>query len=136
MSGKSLNKKLIAESLLEYTVVRRDKDGNEKSSKQIKNYRGMTKELATDIVNAIFDGENGIIASALHNGNKVTIPGFGTFDTRGRHEREGTHPSQKNKDGTPKKIKIKKAWVVTFKVGKTLKKHANNPDSPKNFPNK
>jgi DNA-binding protein HU-beta len=126
---QSLNKKLLAEQLLEYEVVRKDKNGKEKANgrKMIKNYNGMTKELATDIVNAIFDGDNGIIAKALHGGQKVTIPGFGTFNTRYRQERDGSHPDPKLKEnGKPKKITIPASWVVTFKVGKTLKNKAHD----------
>ena len=131
MSNKqpSLNKKLLAEKLLEYEVVRKDKNGNEKANgrKKIRAYNGMTKELATVIVNAIFDGDNGIIASALRDGHKVTIPGFGTFNTRYRNERDGTHPDPKLKEnGKPKKITIPASWVVTFKVGKTLKNKAHD----------
>ena len=124
MSG--LNKKSIAAALLEHEVTRVSKNGSVISKGKIKDRRGMTKELATDIVNAIFDGESGIIASALQAGKKVTIPGFGTFNTRYRNQRDGTHPSEKDHQNQPQKITIPSAWVVTFKVGKTLKENTNN----------
>ena len=36
---------------------------------------------------------------AKHSGNKVTIPGFGTFSTRYRDSRKGIHPAYNKNDG-------------------------------------
>ena len=109
----------------------------------------------------MFD-ESGIIADFLfakpapkrkakHSGNKVTIPGFGTFSTRYRKERDGIHPAynknakkwnvpnadklsakdlaKKEKDLNKKykdgKIKIDATYVVSFKAGKGLKERAH-----------
>ena len=70
---------------------------------------------------------DGIIAKHLletkksrSNFPKVTIPGFGTFGTRHRAERQGRHPST----GAP--LTIKATNVVTFKAGKGLKEGADN----------
>ena len=88
---------------------------------------------------------------AKHSGNKVTIPGFGTFSTRFRKERDGIHPAYNKNDGKwnvpnaakltdkevakktkdlnkkyPKgKIKIDATYVVSFKAGKGLKERAH-----------
>ena len=59
------------------------------------------------------------IKSTLQSGQKVTIPGFGTFGTRERAERQGRHPST----GAP--LIIKATHVVTFKAGKQFKDALN-----------
>ena len=88
---------------------------------RLKNERGVTKSLMAKAVNAIFNTD-GIIAGHLFDSsnNKVTIPGFGTFGTRHRAERQGRHPST----GAP--LVIKATHVVTFKAGKGLKEGADN----------
>ena len=120
----------------------------------------ITKALSQEIITALFD-DSGIIADFLfakpapkrkasHTGNKVTIPGFGTFSTRYRKERDGIHPAynkndkkwkvpnaadlnakeiaKKEKDLNKKypkgKIKIDATYVVSFKAGKGLKERA------------
>ena len=74
---------------------------------------GLTKSKSLDILNAIFGAEKGegIIASELDAGNKVVIPGFGTFGTRERAARTGTNPA------TRKKIKIPKKKHATVRWG-------------------
>ena len=88
---------------------------------RLKDERGVTKSLMAKAVNAIFNTD-GIIAEHLFgsSANKVTIPGFGTFGTRHRAERQGRHPST----GAP--LTIKATNVVTFKAGKGLKEGADN----------
>lgn len=72
---------------------------------------------ATEIINTIFDATpgNGIIAVELDAGRKVTIPGFGTFGTRSRSERQGTNPA------TGEAITIPARKYAFFKPGKTLR---------------
>lgn len=72
---------------------------------------------ALEVINALFDsnGATGIIPGALDSGDKVTIPGFGTFGVRNRPERTATKP------GTGEKTKVPSRNYVFFKVGKTLK---------------
>ncbi|MFT4705824.1 MAG: nucleoid DNA-binding protein [Bradymonadia bacterium] len=72
---------------------------------------------ATEILNIIFDATpgNGIIAVELDAGRKVTIPGFGTFETKHRPAREGRSPA------TGEKIMIKAKKHAKFKPGKTLR---------------
>ena len=72
---------------------------------------------ATEILSLIFDATpgKGLIASELEGGNKVTIPGFGTFELRSRGPRKGTNPS------TGKTLEIPARNYVHFKAGKTMK---------------
>ena len=51
------------------------------------------------------------------NYNKVTIPGFGTFNMAYRAGRKGMHPDP-DQDGP---IKIPETFVITFRPGKSLK---------------
>lgn len=77
---------------------------------------GLSVAKANDVLTALFDANGkGIIARALKDGSKVTIPGFGTFATRERAARTGTNPS------TGKKIKIPARNYVLFRAGKTLR---------------
>lgn len=75
---------------------------------------GLTQAKAAEVVTAIFDAENGIIADELKKGGKVSIPGFGTFGTKTRAARTGINPA------TQKQISIPEKNVAFFKVGKTL----------------
>ncbi|MDX9720483.1 MAG: HU family DNA-binding protein [Myxococcota bacterium] len=72
---------------------------------------------ANEILTVLFEAEEGkgIIASELDAGQKVTIPGFGTFGVRTRAERTGTSPL------TREKITIPARKYVFFHPGKTLK---------------
>jgi DNA-binding protein HU-beta len=78
---------------------------------------GLSKVKSLEVLNALFSAEKGegIIAVELDTGNKVVIPGFGTFGTRKRAARTGTNPS------TRKKIKIAAKKHAFFKPGKTLR---------------
>jgi DNA-binding protein HU-beta len=78
---------------------------------------GLTKQQATDAVNAIFETESGqgIIAVELDAGCSVTLPGFGTFATARRKAREGRNPQ------TGAAIKIEARTVPVFRPGKGLK---------------
>lgn len=80
---------------------------------------GISQAKAMEVLNAIFDGDPnvGIIASELNSGNKVTIPGFGTFATKERAARTGTNPSSGNKISIPARA------YTFFKPGKTLREH-------------
>lgn len=79
---------------------------------------GLSQQKALEILTALFDtGEGkGIIASELDKeGEKVTIPGFGTFSTRRREERQGKNP------GSNEVITIPARRYAYFTPGKTLK---------------
>jgi len=72
---------------------------------------------ASEIVNIIFSCKDreGIIAIELDAGRSLTIPGFGTFSSKHRKERQGINPA------TGKAITIAAKNYPTFKAGKTLK---------------
>jgi len=78
---------------------------------------GLSQGKAADIVDVMFSAQprKGIIASALDAGEKVTIPGFGTFATKSRGARQGRNPA------TGENITIKAKKYVHFKPGKTLR---------------
>ncbi len=55
------------------------------------------------------------ITAALKDGDKVSMVGFGTFETKTRAERIGRNPK------TKEEIKIAATRVPGFKAGKALK---------------
>lgn len=82
---------------------------------------GLSKTDAGKAVNAIFDAApgEGIIAVELDAGRKVTLPGFGTFSTKKRKERQGINPK------TQKAITIPEKSYPAFKPGKTLRERVS-----------
>lgn len=68
---------------------------------------------------ALFDQIFGTIRSNLEKGEKVTIPGFGTFSLSERAERQGRNPA------TGQAITIPAQKSVKFKPGKDLKEAVN-----------
>jgi DNA-binding protein HU-beta len=69
---------------------------------------------ATKVVDALFSVENGIIAEALRGGEKITITGFGSFETKKREARTGRNPR------TGKEIQIAASTNAAFRAGKGL----------------
>ncbi len=59
------------------------------------------------------------VASALGNGDQVSLVGFGTFSVKHRAARAGRNPQ------TGAEIQIKAANVPSFKAGKALKDAVN-----------
>jgi len=59
------------------------------------------------------------ITEALKDGQKISIVGFGSFETSQRAARVGRNPQ------TGKEIQIPAATVPKFKAGKTLKDSVN-----------
>lgn len=76
---------------------------------------GLKKVEAEKAVAAIIAS----VTSALKNGDKLSLVGFGTFSTSKRAARKGQNPQ------TGKKIDIPAATVPKFKPGKTLKEAVN-----------
>ena len=72
---------------------------------------GITQKDASAAVNAVLDS----IATALAAGEKVQLPGFGTFEVRHRNARTGTNPH------TKEVINIPASNIPAFKPGKALK---------------
>lgn len=86
-------------------------------AEKLANQCDLSKAKAAEIVNCIFDTASGtgIIATELDAGRKVSIPGFGTFETRQRSAREGRNPA------TGQTIRIAAKQYPAFKAGKGLK---------------
>ena len=77
---------------------------------------GVSKKDAAAVINALFDGSRkGVISGELRAHQKVTIPGFGTFEARRRKARKGRNPQ------TGKEIRIKAKTVPAFRAGKGLR---------------
>ena len=72
----------------------------------------LTEKLATDIVNLVFDG----LATALHNGGRIEIRGFGSFVVREYGAYKGRNPK------TGKVVEVKPKRLPFFKVGRELRK--------------
>jgi len=71
----------------------------------------LTKSQATTAVNAVFD----TIVRAVAADDKVSIPGFGTFEKRHRQARIGRNPR------TGEETAIDAAVFPAFKAGKGFK---------------
>ena len=72
---------------------------------------GLSKKDADKAVAAVI----GSITDALKSGDKVSLVGFGTFETRSRPARKGRNPQ------TKAEINIPASTVPAFKAGKALK---------------
>lgn len=75
----------------------------------------MTKADASKMISALFDS----IQDALSQGDKVAIPGFGTFEVADRPARQGRNPQ------TGATIEIAASKAAKFKAGKGLKDALN-----------
>lgn len=75
----------------------------------------LSRSDATAAVDALFNPDDGLIAKALRDGDKVQITGFGTFETRQRKARTGRNP----RTGT--EIRIDPTVSASFRPGKALK---------------
>ena len=84
-------------------------------AEQLARRTGIPKSRARKVVAELFDGADGIIADALKRGEKLILPGFGTFSVVQRAPRVGRNPR------TGRKVKIEACRAATFKAGKTLK---------------
>ncbi len=77
---------------------------------------GMTKKQSGEALDAFV----GFITDTLQSGEKVQIPGFGTFQISDRKERQGRNPQ------TGEAITIPASKGVSFKAGKALKDAVNS----------
>ena len=71
---------------------------------------GMTKKDAKFVVSSVLDN----ITGALTAGDRVVLPGFGTFVVKERAARDGFNPA------TNQPIRIQAKKVVKFNVGAAL----------------
>ncbi len=76
----------------------------------------VTKKQAGEAVDSLFD----FITGALADGERVQVPGFGTFLISERAARKGRNPR------TGAEIDIAASKVARFKAGKALKDAVNN----------
>jgi DNA-binding protein HU-beta len=79
----------------------------------------MTKADAARAVEALFSTEDGILAQALDQGDRVQITGFGTFEAKHRKARTGRNPR------TGETIEIAASKTPSFRAGKGLKDAIN-----------
>lgn len=75
----------------------------------------ITKAQAGRALDAVLES----VTETLKNGEKVTLIGFGTFETRERAARTGRNPQ------TGKEIQIAASTTPAFKAGKKLKDALN-----------
>ena len=78
---------------------------------QIAAKANVTKKDADTVLTAMLD----VILDAVAAGDKVTLVGFGTFESRERQAREGRNPS------TGQPIKIPATKVPAFSAGKLFR---------------
>ncbi len=78
---------------------------------QVAEVAGLSKKDADKAVGAVLES----VTNALKKGDKVTLVGFGTFESRKRPARIGRNPQ------TKAEIKIPATTVPAFKAGKALK---------------
>ena len=71
----------------------------------------LSKKDSEKALNAVVDA----VTAALKDGDKVSVVGFGTFETKTRAARIGRNPK------TKEEIKIPASRVPGFKAGKALK---------------
>lgn len=74
---------------------------------------GSSKAAAEQALSAVID----VVSDAVAGGDKVTLPGFGTFEKRERSAREGRNPQ------TGATVKIAATSVPAFKAGANFKKY-------------
>lgn len=81
----------------------------------------VTQAVADSVVRAIFgDSESaGVIGTALSDGDRVSVTGFGNFEARKRAARTGRNPA------TGEKLEIPESVAMSFKPSKALKDFLN-----------
>lgn len=80
------------------------------------NVEGLTKKQAADAFDVVFDS----LAQFLKKGDRVQLPGFGSFSVSERAARKGRNPA------TGATIDIPASKNVRFKMGKELKEALNS----------
>ena len=76
---------------------------------------GESKRTAGDVLNALLD----TIEGQVKKGEKVSLPGFGTFERRARSARTARNPR------TGEEIKVPATKVPAFKPGATFKSNVS-----------
>ena len=70
---------------------------------------------AARVIDEIFGLPGGIIPEALRRGERVQVPGFGTFEPRRREARKGRNPR------TGREIDVAASTSAAFRPGRALK---------------
>ena len=78
---------------------------------QIADKAGVSKKQADAILTAILES----IVEAVSGGDKVTLVGFGSFESRHRQQRQGRNPQ------TGKELVIPATTIPAFSAGKAFK---------------
>jgi DNA-binding protein HU-beta len=81
----------------------------------------VTKKQADAVLSAALEA----IMKAVSDGDKVTLVGFGSFESRERKAREGRNPK------TGDKMEIPATKVPAFSAGKLFKDRVAPPKEPK-----
>ncbi|MBL1210088.1 HU family DNA-binding protein [Geminocystis sp. GBBB08] len=79
----------------------------------------VTKKQADTVISAVVES----IMEAVSSGEKVTLVGFGSFESRERKAREGRNPK------TGEKMEIPATKVPAFSAGKLFKERVAPPKS-------
>jgi DNA-binding protein HU-beta len=79
----------------------------------------VTKKQADIVISAVVES----IMEAVSSGDKVTLVGFGSFESRDRKAREGRNPK------TGEKMEIPATKVPAFSAGKLFKERVAPPKS-------
>lgn len=77
----------------------------------IANSTGQSKRIVTDVV----EGFIGEVTNQVKKGERVSLPGFGTFERRNRSARTARNPQ------TGEEIQVKATKVPAFKPGAGFK---------------
>lgn len=78
----------------------------------------VTKKQADAVLSAALE----VIMQAVSEGDKVTLVGFGSFESRERKAREGRNPK------TGEKMEIPATRVPAFSAGKLFKERVSSDD--------
>ena len=84
-------------------------------AKKIAEEQVISQKQANAIVDSVFDS----IVASVAAGEKVSIPGFGTFESKTRAARTGRNPR------TKEAVEIPASTVPSFKAGKLFKEKVN-----------
>ncbi|WP_433363898.1 HU family DNA-binding protein [Streptosporangium sp. CA-115845] len=76
---------------------------------------GATKKAASETLDAALSA----IQSAVASGDRVSLPGFGTFERQHKPERGARNP------GTGEQIRVPENWGPKFKPGSEFKEVVN-----------
>lgn len=90
----------------------------ETTNKNLKS-AGKNNSVSESLVSEVIKAEVDVTTKALKKGDKISIAGFGTFQTSKRAARTGRNPQ------TGAEIKIPASIAPKFKAGKALKDAVN-----------